>query len=362
MPKKRKGERLPQIRQLPSGSWTAKIFMYTDESGKDHYQSVTSRDYDEVVRRLAQLRADRKETKQTDPKERLTVGDAIDRYIESKENVLSPSTVCGYRQIRRNNFQGIMKKNLYELTQEDVQKAVNQDATHLSPKSIRNAYGLLRASCDMLRHDFRIDARMPQKDPPHIEIPTEQEVMTLIRVSHGTDMEVPILLASCCGLRRSEIVALRWEDVDLEAGILHVRHAKVRGEGGIIHEKAPKTDTSARTITMPKMVTDAMKEAHGTSVTEYVTNFYSPDQISKHFDTILRRSGLKNYRFHDLRHYLVSVMLMQGVPKKYIADYVGHSTEAMIDRVYGHIMASKKTEVQDIMKNYFDELQKQNQK
>ena len=67
----------------------------------------------------------------------------------------------------------------------------------------------------------------------------------------------------------------------------------------------------------------------------------------------MRRNGLPEYRFHDLRHYTVSVMLALNIPKKYIADYVGHESENMIDEVYGHIMASKKTSVEDQMQEYF---------
>lgn len=362
MPKKRKGERLPQIRQLPSGSWTAKIFMYTDESGKDHYQSVTSRDYDEVVRRLAQLRAERKETKQTDPKERLTVGDAIDRYIESKENVLSPATVRGYRIIREHQLQTIMSCSISELTQDSVQRAVNAEADHSSPKTVRNAYGLLSASLAVYAPHVRLSVRLPQKAPSTVNAPTEEEVMRMVEVSRGTDMEIPVLLGAFCGMRRSEIAGLRWEDVDLDAGVIRVRRAEVLGDDGEIHVKPPKTVTSARDILAPNIVIESLADARKTSDSDRVTKMSKPQMISNNFKTVLRRAGLEHYRFHDLRHYLVSMMIAEGVPKKYIADYVGHATENMIDRVYGHIMASKKDEVGEAVKAYFDALQKRNQK
>ena len=130
MARKKKGERLPQIKQLPSGSWTAKIYMYTDADGKDHYQSVTDSDPDRVVARLAALRADRREAKRLPAEERLTVGECIDRYIDSKEAVLSPATVRGYKTIRANCLPSLMRLTVSEVTHEAVQRAVSADAVH----------------------------------------------------------------------------------------------------------------------------------------------------------------------------------------------------------------------------------------
>ena len=78
--------------------------------------------------------------------ESLTVGEAIDRYIESKDSVLSPSTIYGYKKLRKNTMQGIMKTTLSALTQEKVQREMNSMSRTLSPKTVRNAHGLLSAA------------------------------------------------------------------------------------------------------------------------------------------------------------------------------------------------------------------------
>jgi integrase len=85
---------------------------------------------------------------------------------------------------------------------------------------------------------------------------------------------------------------------------------------------------------------------------EYVTKL-NPALIGKRFTNGLNKAGLPHYRFHDLRHYLVSVMLSLNIPKNYIADMVGHTDEHMIDTVYGHLMAQKKHDVEDILEEYF---------
>ena len=360
MAREKKGERLPQIKQLPSGSWTAKIFMYKDENGKDHYQSVTDSDPDRVVARLAALRADRREAKRIPADERMTVGDCIDRYIESKAAVLSPATVRGYKTIRANCLQSIMRLTVSELTQEAIQRAVSADAVHLSPKTVRNAYGLLRASMAVYAPDKKISARMPQKEPAQVRAPSEDDVEKMLDAARGTEMEIPIMLGAFCGMRRSEIAGLRWSDIDIKTGVIRIRRAEVLGADGKFHEKAPKTITSARDILAPQIVIDALSSARESSTTDRVTSL-DAGSISWKFRTIIKHAGVEHYRFHDLRHYLVSVMIAQGVPIRYISEYVGHSTETTTARIYTHIMASKKFDVDRSIKEYFDTMKKQKQ-
>lgn len=361
MARKKKGERLPQIKQLPSGSWTAKIFMYKDENGKDHYQSVTDSDPDRVVARLAALRADRREAKRIPADERLTVGDCIDRYIESKAAVLSPATVRGYKTIRANCLPSLMRLTVSDVTQEAVQRAVSADALHLSPKTVRNAYGLLRASLAVYAPDLRLSARMPQKEPAEVHAPSEDDVRRLVEAAAGTEMELPVMLGAFCGMRRSEIAGLRWQDIDLDAGVIRIRRAEVLGDDGEYHEKAPKTVTSARDILAPQMVTDALRAAREVSTGDRVTEL-NAGSISWKFRTVVKHAGTEHFRFHDLRHYLVSVMIAQGVPRRYISEYVGHATETTTERIYTHIMAGKKEAVEQSVKGYFDALQKQKPK
>lgn len=292
----------------------------------------------------------------------MTVGEAIDRYIDSRAAVLSPATVRGYRTIRRNGLRLIMDETVAALTEQAVQVAISADAERLSPKSVRNEGGLLLAALEAVRPDLRLDIRYPQPKPSDIQIPTEDEVDAMIRAAEGTPMHLPVLLAARCGLRRSEIAALLWSDIDTDAGVLRVRRAEVLGDDGTVHTKPPKSVTSARTILMPDEVADALIAARVTSVSDRVAPVRVPQDITNGFDDILRAAGVRHYRFHDLRHYLVSVMLAANVPKKYIADYVGHSTEDMIDRVYGHIMSAKKAEVQEAVKAYFDGEKKRKQK
>ena len=108
MPKKR-NTGLPKISQLPSGAYHANVYSHTDADGKRHYESFTGYDYNQVMLQIVQFKADKKQDKLAAAlgNVKMTVADAMDQYIESKNAILSPSTIASYKAIRRNNLLGL---------------------------------------------------------------------------------------------------------------------------------------------------------------------------------------------------------------------------------------------------------------
>lgn len=349
---KRQTTKLPKIKQLPSGNFQARVYAGKDADGKAVYKSITRPTYAEVQMELATFKVEHKEEKAQAAANR-TVRDAIQDYININSSVFSPSTVRLYNGLLRNSLQSLMSVKLSQIDQNTVQKAVNaESARGVSPKTVRNAYGLFTAAmaAEMPDRVFRVN--LPQKVRSDISIPTEEEVKKLLETAEGTDMELPVLLGACCGMRRSEIGALTWGDIDIQSETISINQAMVLGDDHQLNIKGTKTTAGKRLIKLFPFVTAKLSSARvGKASTDHVT--IDPIAISNRWRWVLRHSGVKHYRFHDLRHYLVSVMLSLNVPKKYIADYVGHETEDMIDQVYGHIMASKKTSIQEELQEYF---------
>ena len=350
--KKTRNTGLPKITQLPSGAYHATVYSHKDDQGKRVYESFTSFDYAALLVEIANFKSDKKQEKINEKLGRrsLTVAEAVDKYIESKSAVLSPSTIVGYRKIRRNYLKVIMPLKIDDLTQEQIQIAINQEALHLSPKTVRDAHGLLSAVLKVYRPSFTLYTSLPQREKNEIVIPEEHEVLTMIEKAKGTDMEIPVYLGACCGLRRSEISALTWNCINWKNDTISIKSALVLNDEREFVRKGTKTTAGTRTIRMFPVVKDALLKA---KVTAEKNGTYSPAApitvnptlITKHFSALQDKAGTAHYRFHDLRHYAVSVMLSLNIPKNYIADYVGHETENMIDRVYGHILKSKKTSV-----------------
>lgn len=353
MAKKKKAAGLPAIKQLPSGAWHTRIYTYTDDTGKAHYESITDYDYNQVLLRAAQMKADKLQERSVQPESRLTLQVAMEKYIESKSAVLSPSTVRSYRTIVRNYLQELRPMLVKDITREQVQVAINREALSLSPKTVRNIHGFLVAVMQVHRPDFVLHTTLPQKKKPSIVIPTEEDIKRLFDLTRDTELELPVILAACCGMRRSEIAALTWDRVDFTAGTITIDQALVLDDEREFVQKTTKTVAGTRVIRMIPYVAAALakKKESCTDLGGYIT--IRPDLISNRFYNLIRKNKFPEYRFHDLRHYTVSVMLSLNVPKKYIADFVGHETEAMIDQVYGHVMASKRTSVEDQLEEYF---------
>ena len=143
----------------------------------------------------------------------ITVGEAVRTYIDSKSNVLSASTIRGYEIVYRNGLTGIRDINIDDLTTMQLQYWINSNAKKYSPKTLRNQFGLVTAALRQkkVRLDFD-DVTLKKKTKTEIEIPTEQEIGQILRMVDGTNIELPVTLALCLGLRQSEIAALDWSD------------------------------------------------------------------------------------------------------------------------------------------------------
>lgn len=277
----------------------------------------------------------------------LTVGEAINRYIESKDAVLSPATVAGYKRIRENALQGIMGVKLAALTQEKVQREVNAMSKEKSPKSVRNAHGLLSAVLAEYRPDMILRTTLPQKKRYEAAIPSGEDIEKIMRAAKGGRMELPVLLALWLGLRASEIRGITWDCISGDT--IRIKQAIVEGEDGPAL-KGTKTYSGDRKIRLPDYI-KALIETQP-RVDGYVVHL-SGQAMYKRFSRLCEKAGLPHYRFHDLRHANASVMLALNIPDKYAMERMGHATNNMLKMVYQHTMKDKKDEVANLVDNYF---------
>jgi integrase len=327
--------------RLPSGNWRVRVTYM--QNGERKFKSFTSPDKKEALYLAARFQLNRQQM----PKCNLTLGEAIDKYVEERDAILSPSTVVGYKKIRNYDLQSIMHIKIKDLTQEDIQKAVNEDAKTKAPKSIRNSHGLLSAVLRVYRKDFILTTTLPRKVPTEITIPENDEVVQLFETCKKQDTKVIIMLAAMLGLRRSEICALKWDDI--RGDQIRVDEATVKGDDGLV-TKTTKTTAGFRMIAAPQVLITEISKLPRNS--ETVINL-TPAALSSRWRRLKEKTGIK-CRFHDLRHYCASVMLALGVPDKYAMERMGHATPDMLKRVYQHVMSDKRKEVAQSVNSYFD--------
>lgn len=341
----------PKAIKLKSGNWRVQIQI----NGKRY--SCTGETKKEAQDKAKQIFAG----VQMEERIPLTVGKAMDKYIEEKAGVLSPSTIRGYKAIRKNYFQDIMDKNISDLTPGDIQLAVSTEATKgKSPKTIRNAHGLLNSTLEEFRPDFVTHTRLPENQKAELRIFTEDEMKKVWKQASGSKYELPILLASWMGLRMSEIRGLKFGDV--VDGKLHIHTAVVRDENGKSVEKGPKTSAGDRWIKLPNTIYELIGEESSKRFPDGVENPeayicpYADITIYKNFKTICEKAGVEPCRFHDLRHFAASEAHALGVPNKYSMKRMGHKTEHMLQNVYQHAMKDKEDAFGDLIDEKMEQL------
>ena len=336
-----------KAKKLPSGRWRCRVYDGTDPAGKKIYKSFTADSKKEAELLAAQYAASRKSTVSKDR----TLADAYARYIEIKKNTLSPATVREYSRAAKADFPELMPLRLSRLTQEAVQSAVNVMSANHSPKSVRNAHGLLSAVLSMFAPEIRLNTRLPQSRKPDLYVPTEQEVEKLVRSIRGTELEKAVLLAAFGSLRRSECSALMISDI--EGDIIHVNKAIVLGADKQWTLKQPKSKAGYRDIKMPGFVIERLKPAPNGRIVNIM-----PVTITDYFADARRKFNLPHFRFHDLRHYQASILHAKGVPDKYIMERGGWSTDSTLKNIYQHTMSDKRKQVEEEIVQRFEDSHK----
>ena len=336
--------KIPKAKRLPSGSWNIGLMV------EGRRMSITAPTEKECVAKAAAVKAGLEEAKDRERSGAITVGEAIDRYIESKDAVLSPATVRGYRRIRKDDLQELMGLRLRDLRQEQVQRAVNAMARKKSPKSVRNAHGLLSAMLAVYRPELVLRTTMPQKAPKEIRIPDMEELEAIFRASEGTPLEVPVLLAAWMGLRASEIRGLKWTDI--QGDRIHIQRAVVDGPDGPA-EKGTKTVSGTRWVRLPEHIRAVLEAQPRRS--DYIVTL-TGTAIYKRFMRLCQENGLPHYRFHDLRHTAASVAMAAGVPNTYNQRRMGHKTDHMLKTVYLHTTRDKEDAFADRIDRVYDRL------
>ena len=146
-----------KVDRLPSGNYRARVHI-----GDGKYKPFTGKNKKDVQLRAAQYEANLK-TEESTGHSLITLAEAIDCYIAQKANVLSPSTIRGYRAVQRNATPELMKMKLRDINAEAVQRAINNFASDHSPKYVRNAYGLISAALGVYKPELRLKTTLPQK-------------------------------------------------------------------------------------------------------------------------------------------------------------------------------------------------------
>lgn len=251
----------------------------------------------------------------------------LDDYINSKCNILSPSTIAGYKQLSKMYSDSFKAMNIYDITVEDIQKEINRYAEKHSPKSVKNFSGLISSVMALKRPEKTFKVTLPIAYPKETTIPTSENVKAIVEALKGTEYSVAIQLA-CLGLRRSEICALTVDD--LNGNMLTINKAMVLDSDKKFVIKKTKTASSTRTIYIPDSLANEIREQG------YVYRMF-PNNIIRVLNRTQDSLGIPRCKLHELRHYFVSYAHSKGMSEQLVLDTVGHKNSSMT-KIYRHSM------------------------
>ena len=296
------------------------------------------------------------------------------QWMEIARSTLKPNTAAGYSGMIQNPIAPYFQQRgitLGGLQAVDIQMFYTSQLKRVSANTVIHYHAIIHRALKYAVKTDLIDVNpadkveRPRKDRFTASFYDGNEVNRLFQAARGTPLELPVMLAAFYGLRRSEVVGLKWDAIDFENKTIAIRHTvTVCAEKGRRIEVAAdttKTASSRRTLPLvPAFQTKlaALKEQQeknrilcgrsyctdylGYVLVDAMGNRLKLSYISTAFPALLKRNGLRPIRFHDLRHSCASLLLKNGVPMKQIQEWLGHSDFSTTANIYAHLDAGSK--------------------
>ncbi|MCI8302459.1 MAG: site-specific integrase [Oscillospiraceae bacterium] len=371
------------IRQRPDGRWEARFTVGRDPgTGKQIQRSVYGSTQKEVRQKLAQAVAEVDNGTYQAPS-KMTVGQWLDIWQKDYLGGVKPFTAQGYeKNVRVYIKPALGAIKLDALNAHTVQKFINdmgkphEDKPPLSPKTVRNAHGVLHKALQQavkvgyIRFNPADACELPRLERKEINPLDSDAMAAFMRAIGGHRFEAIYLTMLFTGMRRGEAFGLLWDCVDLDKGTIRIDRQLQNipgrpGEFRLISTKNGK----GRTITAAPFVVELLKkhrarqlrdrlksgplwQDHGYVFCNEVGEHLSPSTVYHNYKEIVASIGLPDLRLHDLRHSYAVASLRAGDDVKTVQSNMGHHTAAFTLDVYGHVTEEMKRASADRMEAY----------
>jgi integrase len=341
-------------------TWTGIVDLPPDPAtGRRRQKRVTARTRKEIEQKVAELLA-AGDKGFTDAKN-LTVADYLAGWLETIAASVKPSTLRRYRDLTRLHIVPVIGGlKVGRLTPGDVQRLYANRLQTLSPTSVRHLHSLLhRALDDAVKWGLVVRNVCDVVTPPrraHVEMRvwSAEDARRVLAAAEGDDLAALWHLALATGMRRGELLGLKWSDVNLEAATVSVRRTLSRGQTSRLEEFEPKTQAGRRRISLPASTVEALRQHRvlqlqhrlrlGDACHDHDYVFPNPfgealhpNTLQRAFRALIARAGVPVIRLHDLRHTAATLLLAQGVHPKIVQERLGHTDIAMTLDRYSHV-------------------------
>ncbi len=361
MAKRKRGE-------LPSGNIRRQIYDHSEpvfdkngipiidpKTGKQKkkriYKSVTAESAAEANKAATEIKLQKQYVKPVN----MTLYEAIDKYIETSNAILSPSTIRGYRTIQRNAFRQIMGVKIEKISTEMLKEAVNLECRRtkgkknpkpISAKTISNEYGLISTVLKTYIPTLNTDIKLPQIEHNQHELSSPDVIYNMVK---GTEIELPVMLAMWLSFTESEILGLtKSKSISSDGNYITVKEVIIKDENHkeVVKNKG-KQPTRDRTLRIPEYIKNLIANAPGDRLVPL-----TGAALTQRWAKLVKKTGIPHMTFHDLRHVNASIMTLLNIPDKYAQDRGGWKTDKIMKSTYMQTFSIERIEVDKRIDEY----------
>lgn len=313
--------------------------------------------------------------------EEILFADYMEEWLEIVKTSIATVTYSSYSMMVKKTIAPYFRRRkikLVDLTAKDIQNFNLAELKRVSANTVIHYHANIHKA---LKYAVKLDL-IPTNPADKIERPRKgsfkgsfydtEEMKLLLEAVKGTKFEIPVMLAAFYGLRRSEVLGLKWDAVDFDKNTITIKHTvttcELDGKRILVKEDRTKNKASMRTLPLVDFVKEKLlslkaeqeenrmlcgrsyiKDFIGYICINEIGDLIKPGYLSVEFPKLLEKKGLRRIRFHDLRHSCASLLIANGVPMKQIQEWLGHSDFSTTANIYAHLDYSSKLSSADAL-------------
>lgn len=295
--------------------------------------------------------------------------DYLEQWLDIVKVRVKITTFSSYQDMVQSTIGPYFKKkgmSLRELEARHIQQFYSEKLKTVKPNSVIHYHAVIfqalkyAMKTDMVPQNVAMKVDRPRKNSYQPTFLDAAEMQLLFEVVKGTRLELPVLVAAFYGLRRGEVLGLKWDAIDFNRGTLTIKRTvtqtKIDGKYQVIEQDSAKTKSSLRTLPLVGSFKEYFMEVKkaqelnkkvcgncynydydGYVFVDELGDRMKPDYLTNFFPEYIQKHGMKKMRFHDLRHSCASLLLANGVPLKQIQEWLGHSDFSTTANIYAHL-------------------------